>query len=190
MGWYDDEKVSKIVINIIANALKYTPKNGSIFILLEQSEDSAQITVEDTGCGIPDEDLPNIFNRYYQANNNIKGGTGIGLSLAKQLAIIHHGGISVKSQVGIGTTLVITIPIIKDAFSESECKISEINQPNLTISPLLKESEKMIPNENISNNAMPVVLIIEDNLDLSEYMISSLNKQYRTYHTTNGNNGL
>lgn len=190
MGWYDEEKVSKIVINIISNALKYTPKNGSIFILLEQSEDSAQITVEDTGCGIPDEDLPNIFNRYYQANNNNKGGTGIGLSLAMQLATVHHGVISVKSQLGKGTTLVITIPITKDAFSESECKPSEIIQTGLTMSPLLNEPDEEKLNDSNSNFEMPIVLIIEDNLELAEYMISSLSKHYRTYHTSNGNQGL
>ncbi|MGC3978949.1 MAG: hybrid sensor histidine kinase/response regulator transcription factor [Paludibacteraceae bacterium] len=188
-GWYDEDKISKVIINLISNAMKFTPRNGSIFIWLEQSEDKAQITIEDTGCGISEEDLPNIFIRYYQSANNTKGGTGIGLSLAKQLANIHHGDISVESRLNYGTTFILTFPIVEDAYSESERKKSAIERPSLSITPLLKKSEDVVLHPTSSMDKS-IVLIVEDNQDLADYIIESLSDRYQTYHTVNGNQGF
>ena len=190
IAWYDEDKISKIVINLISNALKFTPQNGSIFILLEQSEDTAQITVEDTGCGIPEDDLINIFERYFQASNNSKGGTGIGLSLSKQLALIQHGDIVVKSQIGKGSTFIVSFPIIKDAYSDAELKEAQPNQLDMSISSLLPEVKELKKQTSETRNEKPIVLVIEDNMELADYMIDSLSKNYRIYHTTNGNQGL
>lgn len=189
VGWYDEEKISKIIINIIANAFKYTPKDGSIFIFLEQNEDNALITIEDTGCGISDEHIASIFNRYFQSDNNTKGGTGIGLSLAKQLAEIHHGSIAVKSQLTEGTTFTVQFPIVKEAYDDSEIAKKAFVPAAYSISALINEVDSS-NQVALSTADAPIVLIVEDNLELAEYMINSLNDTYRIYHTTNGNQGL
>lgn len=187
-SWYDEEKVSKIIMNIIANAFKFTPKDGSIFVFLEQNDNKAQIIIEDTGCGIAPENLSNIFSRYYQVVNT-KGGTGIGLSLAKQLAEIHHGSIVVESEIGKGSTFIVQFPVVKDAFSESEFDTNAIERPVHFFSALIREHE-MEMQDDVSPNDAPIILIIEDNQDMADYMIGSLNNQYRIYHTTNGSKGL
>lgn len=187
-SWYDEEKISKIIMNIIANAFKFTPKDGSIFVFLEQSDDNAQIIIEDTGCGIAPEDLPNIFTRYYQVNN-AKGGTGIGLSLAKQLAEIHHGSITVESEVGAGSTFTVQFPVVKDAFDVNEFASNENERSIFSISSLIREPETEQKNEVIVDDA-PIILIVEDNQDMAEYMIDSLKKLYRIYQTPNGTKGF
>lgn len=189
IGWYDEEKISKIIINIISNAFKYTPKEGSIFIFLEQNEDNAQITIEDTGCGISNKDISSIFNRYFQSDNNSKGGTGIGLSLAMQLAEIHHGSITVKSELDLGSTFTVQFPIIKEVYGENEISKSDAIRPEYSLDSLIHEVDTT-NDENISLPDAPIVLIVEDNLELADYMINSLNDNYRVYHTTNGNHGL
>ncbi|MDX9748280.1 MAG: ATP-binding protein [Paludibacter sp.] len=187
-SWYDEEKLSKIIMNIIANAFKFTPKDGSIFVFLEQDDSNAQIIVEDTGCGIATENLSNIFSRYYQVVNT-KGGTGIGLSLAKQLAEIHHGSISVESEIGKGSTFVVQLPVVKDAFSEDELDTNAPERPVQFFSTLIREHELEMQDE-VSPTDAPIILIVEDNQDMADYMISSLSNQYRIYHTINGSKGL
>lgn len=188
-AWYDEEKISKIAVNIISNAFKFTPQDGSIFVFLEQNEDNAQIIVEDTGCGIAGEEIPDIFNRYFQSNKNSKEGTGIGLSLARQLAEIHHGSISVKSEPGSGSTFTVNFPVMKDAYGANEIAKTDQIRPAYSISPLINETEPVKKNSGSSDDA-PIVLIVEDNPEMAEYMIDSLKSNYRTYHTANGNQGL
>lgn len=109
----DKMRVEQILINIVSNAIKYTGDGGSIRISLRDAGDTAEVSVIDTGVGIPAEDLPRLFERFYRvekARSSDKGGTGLGLAIAKEFALAHGGDITVKSEVGKGTIFTITLP--------------------------------------------------------------------------------
>ncbi len=110
----DKEKVEQIVINIISNAIKYTPDGGLIILRAHSDETSVWISVSDNGVGIPEEDLPRLFERFYRvekARTTDTGGTGLGLAIAKEIAEAHGGRISIRSKVGKGTEVTIELPI-------------------------------------------------------------------------------
>lgn len=112
----DKIRVEQIVINIVSNALKYTPDGGEIRLSLQADDGFAKIRVQDNGIGIPAEDLPRLFERFYRvekARNSDKGGTGLGLAIAKEFALAHGGDITVESEVGKGTTFTILFPLEK-----------------------------------------------------------------------------
>lgn len=109
----DKIRVEQTIINIVSNALKYTPEGGEIRIGLTDTGSTANITIADNGIGIPASDLPRLFERFYRvekARNSDKGGTGLGLAIAKEFALAHGGDITVESEVGVGTTFTITFP--------------------------------------------------------------------------------
>lgn len=109
----DQEKMQQCLLNIIGNAVKYTPENGSVSVDLEENREDIIIRVNDTGIGIPEKDLPFIFDRFYrvdEARARKTGGTGLGLAIAQQIIQLHQGSISVTSQLGEGTQVTITLP--------------------------------------------------------------------------------
>lgn len=109
----DKDKISQVVINLLSNAIKYTPQGGTVTVSAKGSYDAVQITVKDTGTGIPMEDLPHIFERFYRADksrNRLTGGAGIGLTITKAIVEAHKGMIQVKSEAGAGTEFIITLP--------------------------------------------------------------------------------
>ena len=109
----DKDKVSQVVINLLSNAIKYTPGGGTVKVTVKGSNDAVQITVKDTGRGIPPEDLPHIFERFYRADksrNRLTGGAGIGLAIAKAIIEAHKGKIQVQSKINEGTEFTILLP--------------------------------------------------------------------------------
>lgn len=109
----DQEKMQQCLLNIIGNAVKYTPEGGRVLVELEEIKDMILIKVSDTGIGIPEKDLPFIFDRFYrvdEARARKTGGTGLGLAIAQQIIQLHQGTISVTSQLGFGTQVSITLP--------------------------------------------------------------------------------
>jgi signal transduction histidine kinase len=110
----DQDKIKQAMINIIGNAIKFTPENGDIYVRIYSSpKETITIEVEDTGIGIPDEDIKYVFDRFYRvdgARARNSGGTGLGLSIAQQVIHLHQGQINVRSQADVGTVFSITIP--------------------------------------------------------------------------------
>ncbi|OJV64988.1 MAG: hypothetical protein BGO41_12985 [Clostridiales bacterium 38-18] len=109
----DQEKMQQCLLNIIGNSVKYTPDEGKVWVELEENRDHIIIKVNDTGIGIPEKDLPFIFDRFYrvdEARARKTGGTGLGLSIAQQIIQLHQGTISVTSELGVGTQVAITLP--------------------------------------------------------------------------------
>jgi len=105
--------MQQCLLNIIGNAVKYTPEDGKVQVELEEIRDHIVIRVTDTGIGIPEKDLPFIFDRFYrvdEARARQTGGTGLGLAIAQQIIQLHQGVIEVTSQLGVGTKVVITLP--------------------------------------------------------------------------------
>ena len=109
----DREKLQQVIINIVSNAMKYTPDGGKIDIFAKGEKDFAVIRVTDNGWGIPEEDLPRIFERFYRvekSRTSDAGGTGLGLAIAKEILDAHGGDISIESAVGKGTSVTVKIP--------------------------------------------------------------------------------
>ncbi|MBR2888056.1 MAG: response regulator, partial [Bacteroidales bacterium] len=166
--FFDSQCANTIISNIIYNALKYTTK-GYIKITLNKIKETAVVSVTDTGYGISKEALPKIFDRYYQERGpNRATGTGIGLALVKNLVDLHKGEIQVESQKGQGTTFTVSIPSLPD-IAEPEDKTAE------TIS---KKTDK------------PLVLFVEDNDDITEYVKMSLNDKYNVITASDGEQGI
>ena len=109
----DREKLQQVLINVVSNAMKYTPDGGSIDIVATPASKGIAICVTDTGMGIPKEDLPRLFERFYRvekARSSDAGGSGLGLAIAKEILDAHGGDIRVESTVGKGTCVFVTLP--------------------------------------------------------------------------------
>jgi signal transduction histidine kinase len=109
----DEAKLEKLLLNIVRNAIKYTNEKGRVKIWAERLAREATIAIEDNGVGIPEKDLPYIFERFYRVDKSRsreEGGTGIGLSIAKWIAEAHNGSITVESTVGKGTKFTVHLP--------------------------------------------------------------------------------
>jgi len=124
----DPDRLKQLLLNLVENGIKYTPKGGRVMVGLTKSDNWARITVSDNGIGIPAEDLPFIFDRFYRvdkARNRSQGGSGLGLAIAKWVAQAHGGNIQVESAVNAGTTFTVELPIL-----EKEKKMDELRQEN------------------------------------------------------------
>ena len=191
---FDPEKILRIYTNLLSNAIKFTPKGGNIKVHLSKVDGAnMMIKVSDSGIGISEEDLPNIFDRFYQIydhhsnteSSRVKDGegTGIGLALIKELVQLMEGKIEVESSLGKGTSFTLKLPITNKAAKE-ETKIPDhrpTSSPKIVVSPSISSSRV----ENL-----PSLLIIEDNPDISEYLISCLEDQYMFLTAANGQEGI
>ena len=111
---WDEDRINEVLGNLISNAFKFTPRGGKVAITVVPDSRGVSITVRDTGAGISADQLPHIFDKFYQADNQAQAatkGTGLGLAIAKEIVEAHGGSISVESQVGKGTTFVVTLPV-------------------------------------------------------------------------------
>ncbi|CAM2965638.1 ATP-binding protein [Paenibacillus sediminis] len=118
----DEDRIRQIFVNLLSNAINYTQEGGQVKVTAQsinegQENEKVRFTVSDTGIGIPKKDLPRIFERFYRvdkARSRNSGGTGLGLSIVKHLVEMHHGTISVESELGIGTTFIIELPLVQE----------------------------------------------------------------------------
>ena len=170
-----------IITNLISNAFKYTSQNGFITIVVRNIDNQILIEVTDTGIGIPAEDLPYIFDRYYQTKNAEKwtDGTGIGLALAKELTNLLNGKLLVQSEYQKGSTFSLFIPMkkIKTASSTVSFVFSEKNQ--------LPLSHLSSPELTFDKNR-PTLLVVEDNAELRYFLAQMLNEYYNIVLVNNG----
>ncbi|MGB0176587.1 MAG: response regulator [Owenweeksia sp.] len=195
---FDAGKLRKVGRNLLSNALKFTPEQGSIEIHLEYLPNEpgqhwVKWIFKDNGIGIPASELANIFGRFYQVQNEAKPfveGTGIGLSLSKELSESFGGKISVQSDTGKGSTFTVHIPLIHHAFPQVVPTTDQHTYKNIssTLSDTSaieeeEEEDKLIPEREI-------VLLIEDHNDLRKFMRSSLTGKYHVIEATNGRTGL
>lgn len=188
---YDPEKMRQILSNLISNALKFTPSGGKIDLRL-QTEDAKKlvIAVADSGAGIAPEDLPHIFDRFYQADNSVSkaGGTGIGLALTKELVKLLRGNISVQSEIGKGTTFVLQLPIEQTHSSTLPEEITDFLTAENESRP--DDVAARFPGTNRTSTQTntgegPCILVVEDNADVVEYLRLCLsaneNKEIQPY---------
>ncbi len=183
---YDAEKIRQIITNLLSNALKFTPELGNVYVTISKQNDvnnkvtTLVLKVKDTGIGIPEIQLPHIFDRFYQLDNSHTRkaeGTGIGLSLTKELVKLMNGNIVVKSPpVGAtkGTEFIITIPLTKVSIGNLDNSIKPVIKENKRES-IVEESVNHYSEKNSSKaHATPLILLVEDNVDVVAYTASCL----------------
>ncbi|MGB2869778.1 MAG: ATP-binding protein, partial [Bacteroidota bacterium] len=183
-GYLDTEKVEHVLENLLSNALKYTPSEGRVEMRARRLGTELLLEVSDTGPGIPPEHLAHVFERFYRVDSSHQHeGTGIGLSLSKELVEMHHGSIEIKSNVGTGTTATVRIPL--SGYSEQE--IARQTPPAVEGKAGVSEevhASQEIPSVDYGDKT--VVLVVEDNDDAREYIRSRLTPEFEIVATANG----
>jgi signal transduction histidine kinase len=109
----DAQKIYQVLLNLLDNAIKYSDSGARVHVRVMHDNDSVTVRVSDTGVGIPEEDLPNLFDRFYRVNKDRSrstGGRGLGLAISRQIVELHGGHLSVKSEVGVGSTFEVRLP--------------------------------------------------------------------------------
>jgi len=186
----DQDKIERICYNLLSNALKYTSEGGEITLTAKEENGRVMISVADNGCGISSDELPYIFDRFYQAKNAGRG-TGIGLAIVKAFTELHHGEVSATSIEGKGSTFTIHIPVRQ--------KGEVTNQPTEKIEQLVEPSSAQeVPNQARHIDELiqpyqtdkPEVLIIDDNIDIRTYLRSVLSEKYNVSEAADGKVGL
>jgi ligand-binding sensor domain-containing protein/signal transduction histidine kinase/DNA-binding response OmpR family regulator len=218
--WFDHEKLENVIFNLLSNAFKFTPPMGSINLSVSmvnaecrhdkpgyetKNPKSAlispflEIKVSDTGIGILEEHIAHIFKRFYQVNTSeslkVKG-SGIGLSLSRELIKAHHGTIAVESRQNAGSVFTVQIPILKGCYAEDEI----LNQP-FEAKESLKSQVQKLTEELLAEvpepvkrpgpgpddgTRKPLILVVEDNYDLRTHIALSLSNEYRVIEAENG----
>ncbi|NDJ76513.1 MAG: HAMP domain-containing protein [Chloroflexi bacterium] len=130
----DADRLKQLLLNLVSNGLKYTPEGGTVILNMQRDHHWVYVQISDTGIGIPEDDLPHIFDRFYRvdkARSRAQGGTGLGLSIARWVADAHGGQLTVNSQVGVGSTFTVILPLIPDG--QTALDSMSDTQPNLRV---------------------------------------------------------
>ena len=188
IGFIDRDKLEKIVVNLLSNAFRFTAANGTVSFSVEHDEKRLRFTVHDNGVGMPREQLDKIFDRFHQVAGT-EGGTGIGLSLVKELLQLHKGQVSVQSETGKGSSFRVSIPIAAELYAPAEIVTTNgIAASPATIAAttttVLTEDE---PTQE--DPSLPLVLVVEDNVDLQQFIGDTLQPHFRIQVAANGNIG-
>jgi DNA-binding response OmpR family regulator len=181
---------------LLTNAFKFTPNGGSISIDITTSQNDETknilISIKDSGIGIPKESQEKIFDRFYQVDNSSKrnfGGSGIGLSLVKELVSLHNWNIEVKSRENMGTEFILTIPV-----SENTSENNIYNNNDIKSAAYSDKKEKVFRLNDVSltsdNSEKPVVLVVEDSEDVRTYVSDILRSDYDVLLAESGEMGL
>lgn len=193
---FDEDKMSKIIMNLLSNAFKFTPEGGRVDVSLDwlpatdEQPEQFEIKISDTGIGVKDEDKELIFERFYQVQQ-IEGqktdGSGIGLHLVKEFVSLHNGTITVHDNVGKGSVFIITLPIVRAQVTQ-ELKDKPVQQEEMQL-----PADMLLPDDNFKGNEggdkekeLPLILIVDDNEDFRVFMRDSLASEYRVAVAADG----
>lgn len=201
----DQEKISRIVFNLLSNALKYTPAGGEIFVSLKDEGANLRLDVKDTGKGISQDEADKIFERFFQAKGAASG-TGIGLALVKSFVELHHGEARVESELGKGSDFIVVIPREQEGDSQvihndvdivdNSVNASASTGKNVVDESVLQyiddgdRSRGKVQRLVSENTNRPTVLVIDDNTDIRQYERTLLQDEYIVLEAADGKEGL
>lgn len=197
----DRDKIEKILTNLLSNAFKFTPEQGSISVRIHRTLNShipnvsecLEISVKDNGTGIPQAEMAHIFDRFYQADNNQlhqQDGSGIGLALTKELVELHGGTIWAHASSDAGTEIRFQLPLnlgetLKDCIVETTPPVPEAN-----IRIAANDEDHVESLETIDDPTKPIILLIEDHVDVRNYVRDILNDAYSVIEAADGEEGV
>lgn len=187
--YFDHDKLHKILNNLLSNAFKFTPENGSVHLKVDENIIGGRrvmtISVRDTGMGMSEKDVKHIFERFYQASNNTEGtvGSGIGLHLVKEYIRLHHGEIEVESKLNGGTLFRLLVPM--DLKPDGEDAVNDTNHNNFSVG----EPDYEHIHVNNDGSTKRKVLVIEDNSDMRDFLAEQLEELYKVFTAADGEEG-
>lgn len=197
-GWFDRDKLERMLVNVLSNAFKFTADNGQITVIIntremmirEHKSRCLELTVVDNGIGVSSDEIPRIFDKFYQARSAAKvsnPGTGIGLSLTKALVELHQGSIRAESTPAKDTRFIIVVPIDSNVYGLKT--FEEVPSD-------VFHTETKVLAESYAADAMDAgkdkfeILVVEDNKELREYISAELRQEYTVWQAENGQEGL
>lgn len=201
----DQEKISRIVFNLLSNALKYTPAGGEIFVSLKDEGANLRLDVKDTGKGISQDEADKIFERFFQAKGAASG-TGIGLALVKSFVELHHGEARVESEPGKGSDFIVVIP--REQEGDSQVIHNDVDIVDNSANASASEGKNVVDESVLQyiddgnrsrgkvqqlvseNTNHPTVLVIDDNTDIRQYERTLLQDEYVVLEAADGKEGL
>mgnify|MGYP005989163153 CR=1 FL=1 len=197
---HDPDKIQQILTNLLSNAIKFTPEGGNVYVSLKEQGMSAekkalQIKIRDTGTGISEDQLPFIFDRFYQVDDTLTRhaeGSGIGLALVKELVKLMNGDIAVKSRLEEGTSFEILLPITHTTTSQTTFKPEKnrLNAKTLKQGSWEKVMKITDQQSSLLHKHLPEVLIVEDNPDVVAYIAACLQGLYKLKVAKDGAEGI
>ncbi len=216
MLYYDYDKMEQVFNNLLSNAFKFTTDGGSIKVVVTSGSSSSvgddtsfdstaivsdfvDITVSDTGAGIPATHLPHIFDRFYQASDTNQQGSGVGLALTKELVALHQGEINVTSEMGKGAIFTIRLPQGKDHLKPEEILSDKIELstkggsfrlPPFSEAIINEEAQPSLENKLTSDTDPTIILVVEDNPEMRAYISDILTGSYRVLEAADGQEGF
>ena len=208
--WFDPEKLENIFYNLLSNAFKFTPEGGQISLNLrfcaagtnnqELPHPYVRVNISDSGKGIAAEHLPYLFDRFYQADStadNRQKGSGIGLALTQELVQAIHGRIFVESEINRGSNFIVLLPYCREDFAENELDLTSSVQAINLQSKIDVISEEILRTESFeseeplqADKSKPLILIVEDNYDLRNFLLQSMKADFRVIGAENGKEGF
>lgn len=199
--YLDFEKFDKVLYNLLSNAVKFTPEGGTITVGLHAEDECCILTVRDTGIGIREDQLPKLFHRFQQADgsaNRLYEGSGLGLSLVKELVSLHQGDITVESVYGEGTAFQITLPTGRDHLADDQIiegtAAVETSRAQVELADILTAKNDWQPSPTVperSTSEMPYILVVDDNSDMQAYISNVLQRQgYQVRTASRGETAL
>jgi signal transduction histidine kinase/DNA-binding response OmpR family regulator/ligand-binding sensor domain-containing protein len=185
---FDSERVSLILNNLLSNALKFTPRGGNVVVTIKKDEHQAQVLVQDSGIGIPPELLPLIFERFFQAASNApslsnSSGTGIGLTLSRELAELMGGTLSAQSEPQQGALFSFSLPLLQKELPRRNSVLSQES------SNILSTTDDFNPSEH-PNLDSAIVLLIEDSPDMREFIRFAIPAPWQVVEASDGEEGI
>ena len=201
----DQEKISRIVFNLLSNALKYTPAGGEIFVSLKDEGANLRLDVKDTGKGISQDEADKIFERFFQAKGAASG-TGIGLALVKSFVELHHGEARVESEPGKGSDFIVVIP--REQEGDSQVIHNDVDIVDNSVNAYASTGKNVVDESVLQyiddgdrsrgkvqqlvseNTNRPTVLVIDDNTDIRQYERTLLQDEYIVLEAADGKEGL
>ncbi len=192
----DREKISHVYFNLMSNALKYTPRQGTVTIGLALADHRYTLTVSDTGQGIAPEDLSRLFERFYQAKGAI-GGTGIGLALVRAYVDLHHGDVHAESTPGKGSSFSVTLPDTQPGYDPAadhpatpQTGRTLVDDSYIPVDSAAEQATAQITDAEEFDADKPLILIIDDNNNMRAYLRSILSPHYNVSEAIDGKTGL
>lgn len=194
--YFDPDMMEKIIINLISNALHFTSLNGQVSLNIREEEHSDKkyfmFEIADTGKGISDENLPFIFDGLYQIGKQKEDnweGTGVGLPLVKELVSIHKGKIEVDSKLCQGTSIKLYFPIGRNHIKSEQITFNHNETPHSDLKLFYEAIDSKIENEYVKKDNKKLILVIDDDTEMRQYLRKILHKDYSIIEASDGKSG-
>lgn len=197
VGYFDADKLDKILVNLLSNAFKYTQEGGRIQLKVTIEGENVQVVVSDSGIGIPFDLQSRLFDRFFlTTQSDIQAGSGLGLALTKELVELHHGQIKFNSEPGVGSAFIFFIPINKSAYQSGEMGLASpgdhVDKKSIALDSKIRPAISFYKpiSDRFTAVHRPKVLIVEDHQEVRAYLVEQLKSVFDILEAVDGVHGL